>query len=138
MLYVKEYSSRKSDQVFYFDPPTNISYGGGGLIPDPYETKYLRLQKSLVPNSGYGVIALKKIPEMTMVAHFSLHFYNHQDILIFDANCKNNKTKSDNERRECVKYQIPLSQYHVTISLPPELDKEPLPNFNWSYSTMDM
>ena len=98
ILYVKKYSSRKSDQVFYFDPPTNISFGGGGMIPDPYETKYLKLQKSLVPNSGNGVVTCKSIPKGTLVAHYSLHLYNHQQEMIHHSNCKNNKTRSDNDR----------------------------------------
>lgn len=39
LLYVKNFSSRKSNSVFYYDPPTNTSFGGGGLTPDPYEAK---------------------------------------------------------------------------------------------------
>ena len=127
MLHVEKYSPRILEHIFYYDPPTNISFGGGGLIPDPYETKYLKLQKSLVPNSGNGVIARKNIPEETVAAHFSLHMYNHQEEKIYYANCKNNKKRSDDERRACVKYDLFLSRYRVLISLPPELDKEPLP-----------
>ena len=83
MLHVEKYSPRISEHIFYYDPPTNISFGGGGLIPDPYETKYLKLQKSLVPNSGNGVIARKNIPEETVAAHFSLHMYNDQEEKIY-------------------------------------------------------
>ena len=36
LFYVKKYSKRKSDYVFFFDPPTNVSFGGGGFEPDPY------------------------------------------------------------------------------------------------------
>ena len=52
MLYVKCYSLRKYENSFYFDPPTNISLGGGNLTPDPYETKLLKVGKSQEPNSG--------------------------------------------------------------------------------------
>ena len=39
LLYVKKFASKKSNNAFYYDPPTNISFGGGGLTPDPYEAK---------------------------------------------------------------------------------------------------
>ena len=75
MFYVKKYSPKQSDQVFYFEQPTNVSFGGGGLAPDPYETKFLQLQESLVPNSGDGVVARLDVPKNTIVAHYSLHLY---------------------------------------------------------------
>ena len=51
MFHVKKFSPRQSEHAFYFDPPTNISFGGGGdLFPDPYETRNVRLEKSSVPN----------------------------------------------------------------------------------------
>ena len=50
-FFVKIYSSRKSDNSFYFDPPNNISYGGGGTTPDPYKTKLLKVGKSQEPNT---------------------------------------------------------------------------------------
>ena len=36
LFYAKKYSKRNSDYVFLFDPPTNVSFGGGGFEPDPY------------------------------------------------------------------------------------------------------
>ena len=47
---------------------------------------------------------------------------------IYYKNCQFNKSRSENERRECLKYNIPLSHFQCLISLPPELDKEPFPN----------
>jgi hypothetical protein len=45
----------KSEPVFYYDPPTNVSFGAGpvGLI-DPYEKKWVTVEDSSVPNSGQG------------------------------------------------------------------------------------
>ena len=130
ILYVKKYSSLKSNHAFFFDPPTNTSFGGGGLEPDPYEKKHLRLAKSIAPNSGNGVFARIELPKSTLIAHYSLHMYNmkNSQLNIYYSNCQNNKTRSDNERRECLKYHLPLRRYDVLISLPPEFDKEPLPN----------
>ena len=45
-LFVQKYSDRKSNQVFKYELPTNVSFGGGGTFPDPYEMKYSKLGKS--------------------------------------------------------------------------------------------
>ena len=129
MLYVKRYSLRKSENSFYFDPPTNISFGGGDLTPDPYETKLLKVGKSQEPNSGDGVFACQDIPQGRVIAHYSLLMYKFKEETdIYYINCRANDTRSDDERRACYKYQISLVRYHVKISLPPELDYEPYPN----------
>ena len=129
MLYVKRYSPRKSENSFYFDPPTNISFGGGDLTPDPYETKLLKVGKSQEPNSGDGVFAKRDIPQGRVIAHYSLLMYRFKEETdIYYFNCRNNITRSDDERRACYKYQISLVRYLAKISLPPELDYEPYPN----------
>ena len=72
MFFVKNYSARKSENSFYFDPPTNISFGGGDLTPDPYETKLLKVGKSQEPNSGDGVFARGDIPQGRVIAFWQL------------------------------------------------------------------
>ena len=79
MFFVKNYSSRKSENAFYFDPPTNVSYGGGDFTPDPYETKLLKIGKSQEPNSGDGVFAKRDIPQSRIIAHYSLLMYISQE-----------------------------------------------------------
>mgnify|MGYP001160223486 FL=1 len=129
MFFVKKYSSRKSENSFYFDPPTNISYGGGGTTPDPYETKLLKVGKSQEPNSGDGVFAKRDIPQSRMIAHYSLLTYiQKEESDIYYLKCGGNESRSDDERRDCYKYHIALDRYLATISLPPELDYEPYPN----------
>ena len=109
MLYVKCYSLRKYENSFYFDPPTNISLGGGNLTPDPYETKLLKVGKSQEPNSGDGVFAIKDIPRGRVIAHYSLFMYRFKEETdIHYLNCWGNNTRSDDERRACYKYQISL------------------------------
>ena len=128
MLYVKRYSPRKSENSFYFDPPTNISFGGGDLTPDPYETKLLKVGKSQEPNSGDGVFAKRDIPQSGMIAHYSLLTYiQKEESDIFYLRCGGNESRSDDERRDCYKYHIALDRYLATISLPPELDYAPWP-----------
>ena len=46
LFYVKKLSEKLSDQNYIFEIPTNTSWGGGGLHPDPYETKFLNRQES--------------------------------------------------------------------------------------------
>ena len=46
ILYVEKYSERKSEQIYEYELPTNTSFGGGGTFPDPFEGKFLKLQKS--------------------------------------------------------------------------------------------
>jgi hypothetical protein len=129
MFFVKNYSARKSENSFYFDPPTNISFGGGDLTPDPYETKLLKVGKSQEPNSGDGVFACQDIPQGRVIAHYSLLMYKStEETNIYYFKCGFNESRSDDERRACYKYQIPLARYFANISLPPELDYEPYPN----------
>ena len=129
LLYVGKFSPKQSEDIFYFDPPTNVSFGGGGLMPDPYETKNLQLGKSSIPNSGDGVMARRDLPSGIMVSHFSLHTYKQFDeVSIYHNSCQNNKSRSDNDRRACSKFEIPLYSFRASITLPPELDKDPLPN----------
>ena len=128
LLYVGKFSSKQSKDIFYFDPPTDVSFGGGGLMPDPYEAKNLKLGKSSIPNSGDGVIARRNLPS-GFIIHYSLFIYKEFDeVSIYDSNCQNNKSRSDDERRACFKYKIRLFSYRASILLPPELDKGPLPN----------
>ena len=129
MFFVKNYSARKSENSFYFDPPTNISFGGGDLTPDPYETKLLKVGKSQEPNSGDGVFACQDIPQGRVIAHYSLLMYKFtEETDIYYSKCGFNESRSDDERRACYKYQIALVSYFAKISLPPELDYEPYPN----------
>ena len=46
ILFASKFSKKLSDDEFYFDPPTNSSFGGGGQSPDPYEHKHLFVKNS--------------------------------------------------------------------------------------------
>ena len=88
------------------------------------------MKKYLVPNSGDGVFALKNLPEKTIIAYYSLYLYKYyNEANIYFENCRLNQSRSLEERRECFKYQIPLMHYQAFISLPPEMDNGPCPNF---------
>ena len=50
------------------------------------------------------------------------------NFLHFRETCTNNITKSDEYRRHCKKYSLGTNTFGGTIDLPPELDKNPLPN----------
>ena len=66
LVAIKEYKVKLDGPAFFYDPPTNESFGGGlrdGLegVVDPYERKLVRVSTSSVPNSGLGVFAIKDI-----------------------------------------------------------------------------
>ena len=77
LFVVKEYSEPISDQEFFYDPPTNTSFGGGAPLGvlDPYEVKTVRLAPSSVEGGGEGVFALKDIPEGRFSCMYSLYYY---------------------------------------------------------------
>ena len=64
--------SAKSEPIFYYDPPTNTSFGAGpeGIV-DPYESKWVEVAVSTAPNSGEGVFAKKDIPKLQCTSMYS-------------------------------------------------------------------
>ena len=64
--------SLKSDPIFYYDPPTNVSFGAGpeGVI-DPYERKWVEVADSSVPDSGQGVFAKRDFPQFRCTSMYS-------------------------------------------------------------------
>ena len=68
---VNEYEV-KSDPVYYYEPPTNVSFGAGpASIVDPYERKWVVVADSGVPDSGQGVFAKKDIPRYRCTSMYS-------------------------------------------------------------------
>ena len=68
LFIVKKFSKPLSDQEFYYEPCTNVSFGGGAPlhVRDPYEVKTVKIGHSAIPNSGEGVIAVRDIPEVIL------------------------------------------------------------------------
>ena len=131
LLKVTKYSSPTQHHVFYYEPPTNVSFGGGaplGVI-DPYELKTVKLAPSKIPNSGDGVMAIRDIPANRYSCMYSLYLYQQPDQdHIYKRNCGHNSSKSEEYRRHCCKYSLGISSYQGLIDLPPEFDIMPLPN----------
>ncbi len=71
LLAVSEYNL-KSEPIFYYQPPTNESFGAGpvGLV-DPYELKWVEVEDSSVPDSGQGVFARRDIPQYRCTSMYS-------------------------------------------------------------------
>lgn len=131
LFIVKRFSRPLSQDVFFYDPPTNESFGGGSkYIKDPYEEKTVKLAPSNVPNSGDGVFSKRHIPQGRVSCYYSLYLYRAFDqINIYEEKCLFNTSRSNDYRRLCKKYSLPLQTYHGRIDLMPELDVYPLPNF---------
>ena len=65
------------DPEFYYDPPTNVSFGAGPPgVPDPYERKSVKLTTSSIPNTGQGVIALVDFPRDRITCMYSGYLYD--------------------------------------------------------------
>jgi hypothetical protein len=127
IMKVTKYSKPVMDQAFFYEPPTNVSFGGGAPLGtiDPYEMKTIVLAESSVPNSGEGVIAKRDIPKYRMVCMYSLYLFRKPDQSeIYASNCFGNPSKSEDYRRHCKKYSLPLTYYHAITDLPPEFDGE--------------
>ena len=100
------------------------------MLQDPYEKKHLELGISSVAGGGDGVFLTRDVARDKVAAYYSLHLYKHDDQLdLFKETCSHNTSRNEEYRRECNKYSIDLNTYLATISLPPELDKDPLPTF---------
>ena len=81
---VKEFEVRLDGPSFYFDPPTNQSFGGGvadGLdgVVDPYERKWLKVSTSSIPDSGQGLLAARDIPVNRTVSLYSGFVFRTQE-----------------------------------------------------------
>ena len=52
---VEEVAIAEDETVYFYQPATNETFGGGprGVL-DPFERKYMRLEKSAIQNSGEG------------------------------------------------------------------------------------
>lgn len=127
--YVLQFTKPLSSEVFFYDPPTNYSFGGGTKAKrDPYEFKNVFSKVSNVPGSGEGVFSKRSLLEGRPACFYSLFLYNHVQEKEFNCQCLENTLKSDEYRRHCVKYSLPLVRYRGTIDLPPEFDNGQMPN----------
>ena len=127
LLYVSKYSTPDSSSPhFYYDPPTNVSFGGRpkGFL-DPYEQKWLELRVADNPKMGEGVFTKKDFKDGELLASYVGFVFGGENgqFRIYQKNCGMNLTKSDDERRHCTKYAIRLRAKDAIINIPPEHDQ---------------
>ena len=122
---ITAYDLAQDDVIYYYDPPTNISFGGGSLgVLDPFERKNLELRESSIPNSGDGVFSKVELPvddHTKLVSIYASYTYNPEQDKIYYDRCAFNTSKSDDERRHCMKYRI-MSCVGEVLNIPPEID----------------
>ena len=130
MPVVKEFTEPLSNEEFYYDPCTNETFGGGSInARDPYEAKNVIVKESSILNSGEGVYLKRDIVEGQPACYYSLYLYNNNgQYQRFKKQCLFNESKTDNHRRECLKYAVDITFFDGVIALPPEKDFNPLPN----------
>ena len=127
LLYVSRYSAPEpSSPHFYYEPPSNISYGAGppGVL-DPYEKKWLELRKAGNTKMGEGVFIKRDVEEGVIVSSYNGFVFGHEngENLLYTDSCSMNLTKTDDERRHCKKYSLGLRSRAATIDIPPEYDQ---------------
>ena len=114
-----------SGKEFYYEAPTNESFGAGppGVL-DPYERKSVLLTQSTIQEAGEGVIALKDFPADVCTCYYSGFLYDFgEEKNGYQESCINNKTLTMDERRKCKKYSLGLSFFRTLIDIPPQFDK---------------
>ena len=127
LLYVSQYSKPDSRSPhYYYEPPNNVSFGSGppGAV-DPYEHKWLELRSANNANMGQGVFTKIDIEPHTLVSSYNGFVYGriNGEHELYANSCFLNLTKSDNERRHCLKYALGLRARDATINIPPEFDQ---------------
>ena len=76
MLFAKTFNKPLNNYTYQYDPPTNTSFGGGGLISqDPYENKMVKMAPSSIFKSGDGVFLRKAVKNFSIVAYFSTYLF---------------------------------------------------------------
>ena len=89
LVAVKDFEVKSGGPTFFFDPPTNESFGGGlkdGL--DPFERKWVQLTTSSIPNSGQGILAARDIPiNGTMSLYSGFLFRTEEEKALNSLNC---------------------------------------------------
>ena len=93
LIAVKDFEVKHNGPTFFFDPPTNQSFGGGlkdGLngVVDPFERKWVQLTTSSIPNSGQGVLATRDIPiNRTLSLYSGFVFRTEEEKTLYYLNC---------------------------------------------------
>lgn len=114
-----------SGPEFYYEAPTNESYGAGPKgVMEPYDRKSVEIAESSIPQSGDGVFAKRSFPANRCTCYYSgiLHDLGPETDG-YKASCTFNETLSMDERRGCKKYSLGLTNFKSTIEIPPSFDK---------------
>ena len=81
--YVSRFSDQSLDATFYYEAPTNVSFGPGlPRVVDPYEKKMVHLATSKIPNSGQGVF-LKHDAKRTWLYLYIMDTYTTTKSFLF-------------------------------------------------------
>ena len=126
MMFVKEYLKPSiSVPHVYYEPATNVSFGKGPEgVMDPYEQKNVALQIAKNAKMGEGVYAKKDFRNEELIAMYNgfIFKYKSKEFDMYKKRCGMNSSKSDDERRKCVKYSIKCAFRNAEITIPPEHD----------------
>ncbi len=98
-IFIYRYSE-PTGPIFYYEPPTNKSFGAGphGVL-DPYEKKWCKVGESTI-GAGEGVFMKRDAPGNRTVNLYSGLMFDHpEDVILYHLWCRENTSLSDEERR---------------------------------------
>ena len=126
LLFVKKYLKPNiSEPHVYYEPPTNVSFGRGPKgVMDPYEQKMVELKIAKNSKMGEGVFAKKDIKKGELAAVYNGFIFKHksEEFDLYKKRCGMNISRTDDERRKCVKYAIEIPCKDAEMTIPPEHD----------------
>ena len=126
LFYVSKYKAPELlSPRFFFERPSNVSFGGGPKdVYDPFEKRWLEVRQATEPNMGDGVFVKKDLKKGMLISSFAGYIYgkNNGELAKYINDCEMNISKSDDERRHCRKYTLPLRTKDAFINIPPEND----------------
>ena len=77
--------SHRQGPFFYYEPPTNETFGDQPTIQDPLDKKYLFLKQSdIFPGVGEGAFATRDVPANTIYSLYSGMLYKENQIIIYN------------------------------------------------------
>ena len=95
---------------FYYEQPTNKSFGDQPNLRDPLDKKYMYLKNSnIFPGAGEGAFATRDVPADTIFSPYGGMLYTWKQREILDE--KHNKTRLENGWNDDDEKSVALYKY---------------------------
>ena len=114
---------------FYYEQPTNKSFGDQPNLRDPLDKKYMYLKNSnIFPGAGEGAFATRDVPADTIFSPYGGMLYTWKQREILDE--KHNKTRLENGWNDDDEKSVALYKYRYVNMCNEKLPLILIPNSN--------